>query len=298
MLDLAIIGGGPAALSAAIYAARAGVKVQIFEKADFGGTLPEISRIENYPGFLGAGRELADSMRSQAEQAGAVLSYGECTSVEVISPQSATDLVAPVTSNHISTMAPVLQLMIDGELVQTRAVLVASGSEPRKLPFHLQIPASYCALCDGPLVKGKNVVVVGGANSAVQESLFLSNLAAKVTIITHSRLKADQELLDRLPRSSNITIIENTEPTPEFLEQFDHCFVYIGKNPATKFLPAAILDASGYVKCRNQGHFPHQTSLQGVFAAGDVCENSVKQVVTAAGDGAAAAIEITNYLKS
>ncbi len=289
MLDLAIIGGGPAALSAAIYAARAGLKVQVFEKADFGGTLPEISRIENYPGFLGAGRKLADSMRSQAKQAGATLSYGECTSIQAVPPQSNAPATPPATS-----ASPVLQFVIDDEPLQARTILIATGSEPKKLPFSLQIPVSYCALCDGPLVKGKNVVVVGGANSAVQEALFLASLAAKVTIITHSHLKADRELLDRLPHHTNITIIENTEPTPELLKQFDHCFVYIGKNPATKFLPSAILNESGYVRCGGQGRLPHQTSLEGVFAAGDVREDSIKQVVTAAGDGAAAAIEIAN----
>ncbi len=277
MLDLVIIGGGPAALSAAIYVARAGLNVKVFEKKDFGGVLPEISRIENYPGFLGAGKELAVSMRTQAEQAGATLEYGECTALQ--------------------RQDRGFELIIDEETVAARAVLVASGSEPKKLPFALQIPTSYCALCDGALTRGQNVVVVGGANSAVQEALYLSKLAAQVTIVTHSQLKADRELLDRLAKVANIEAIEHLEPTAAYLEQFDYCFVYIGKTPSTQFLPAELLDKSGYIQCAMQGDFPHQTALAGLFAAGDVRQGSVKQVVTAAGDGAAAAIEITEWLR-
>lgn len=277
MLDLAIIGGGPAALSAAIYAARAGLSVKVFEQKDFGGVLPEISRIENYPGFLGAGKELAISMRTQAEQAGATLEYGACTALQ--------------------RQGKGFELIIDEETVETQAVLVASGSEPKKLSFDLQIPVSYCALCDGAFVKGKHAVVVGGANSAAQEALYLSNLAAKVTVVTHSPLKADRELANRLSKVPNIEVIENLEPTATYLEQFDYCFVYIGKNPSTQFLPAEIIDQHGYVRCTMEGDFPHQTAIAGVFAAGDVRQGSVKQVVTAAGDGAAAAIEITEWLR-
>lgn len=279
MLDLAIIGGGPAALAAAIYAARAGLEVRIFEKGRFGGVLPELSNIENYPGFSGPGAELATKLSNQAAQAGAKLEYGECTAVR----ETATGF----------------ELMVDEAPVLARAVLVASGSEPRRLDFDLQIPVSYCALCDGALAKGKRVVVVGGANSAVQEALYLAGLAREVTIVTHSQLKADQELLERLARATNITVVEGLEPTVEYLEQFDYCFVYIGKTPATGFLPKEILDESEYVKTDTEtGIFLHQTAIKGVFAAGDVRQDSVKQIITAAGDGAAAAIEITEWLRA
>lgn len=277
MLDLVIIGGGPAALTAAIYAARSGLTVKVFEKSDFGGILPEISQIENYPGFLGAGKDLAVAMRNQAEQAGADLAYGECT--------------------KISQTDGAFKLVVDEEELSARSVLIASGSEPKKLTFDLLIPVSYCALCDGALTSGKRVVVVGGANSAVQEALYLSNLAVQVTIVTHSQLKADQELLDRLKKAPNISVAEHLEPTADYLNQFDYCFVYIGKNPATKFLPSQILDQSGYIQCLNEEDFPHQTAVKGLFSAGDVRQNSIKQVVAAAGDGAAAAIEIGEWLR-
>ncbi len=279
MHDLVIIGGGPAALSAAVYAARAGLGVKVYEKAEFGGVLPIIAELENYPGFLGPGKELAAKMRTQAEQLGAELEYGECTSARKLPDGT-------------------FELVIDESPIHAKSVLVASGSEPKRLAFDLSIPVSYCALCDGAFTKGKNIVVVGGANSALQESLYLANLAASVVIVTHSQLKADQQLIARLTQYPNIKVVENVEPTRDLLEQFDYCFVYIGKKPSTSFLPDEVLAHDGFVNTDTASHLPHQTILAGLFAAGDVRSGSVKQIVTAAGDGAAAAIEVTEYLHS
>lgn len=287
MIDLAIIGGGPAALTAAIYAARAGLQTQVFEKSDFGGVLPVIPLVENYPGFMGEGKELALKMRQQAQTMSASLVYGECTRLDLSASQPASGFT----------------LTIDDTRVTARTVLVASGSEPKKLGFDLAIPVSYCALCDGAFAKDKNAVVVGGANSALQEALYLANLAKKVTIITHSQLKADQELIDRARQVSNITIVENVEPTRAYLEAFDYCFVYIGKTPATHFLDSTLLDPHGYIvtgkassATNNRKQFNYQTKIPGLFAAGDVRQGSTKQIVTAAGEGAAAAIEILDFL--
>ncbi len=282
MLDVAIIGGGPAALAAAIYAARAGLWAKVFEKAEFGGILPNISQIENYPGFLGEGKQLALQMRTQAKQAGAELAYGECTEVQKLEQG--------------------FRLEIDEEWVRTRAVIVATGSKPKELSFMPSAPVSYCALCDGPLVRGKKVAVIGGANSAVQEALFLAKIAKSVTIITHSQLKADQELLSRLSQYSNIHTIEQLEPTAENLSEYEHIFVYIGKLPATDFLQNlaekyAILGRDGYVLAdASNPDFPHQTVLEGLFVAGDVRDGALKQVVVAAADGAEAAIEVNKFL--
>lgn len=278
MLDLAIIGGGPAALTAAIYAARAGLQVKVFEKSDFGGILPTIPRIENYPGFMGDGKALALSMRQQAETMGASLEYGECTQLK---PQDEG-----------------FNMTVDGVQTTARTVLVASGSEPKHLNFNLSIPVSYCALCDGALARGKNVAVVGGANSALQEALYLGNLAEQVTVITHSQLKADQELIRRARQIPNLVIIENREPTPDYLETFDYCFVYIGKTPATSFLSSDLLDSAGYVITGGPTGTAFQSKLSGLFAAGDVRQGSTKQIVTAAGEGATAATEIINFLSA
>lgn len=273
MLDLAIVGGGPAALTAAIYAVRAGLAVKVFEGNSFGGVLPTIPQIENYPGFMGAGAELAQKMQTQAQQLGAKLEYQECRQVRK------------------SEEGFVLELE-DAE-VAAKSVLIATGSHPKHLDFDLEIPVSYCALCDGAFARDKRVVVVGGANSAVQEAIYLADLAAKVTLVTHSQLKADQELQNRLKKCQNVEIMEGLEPTAEFLNQFDYCFVYIGKNPATVCLAGLeVTDAQGYVVCKNG----HQTAIPGLFAAGDVRQSTVKQVVTAAADGAAAAIEVKAWL--
>lgn len=271
MLDLAIIGAGPAALSAAIYSARAGLRTKVFERKSYGGVLAEIPFLENYPGYVGAGQDLAKSMCRQSEQAGVQFSYGECLQISKKPDGSA------------------FELMIDDEEVAARTVLIATGSEPKTLDFDVNVPVSYCALCDGALAQGKNIAVVGGANSAVQESIYLARLAQAVTIITRSKLKADQSLLDNLSKLSNIKVLEHTEPTADLLNQFDYCFVYVGKTPSTRFLARSVLDQEGYVICSKQ---THQTEVKGLFAAGDVRAGTIKQVVTAAGDGAAAAVEI------
>lgn len=274
MLDLAIVGGGPAALTAAIYAVRAGLKVKVFESNSFGGVLPTIPLIENYPGFLGAGAELAQKMQDQAQQLGAQLEYQECQSVE------------PRENGFI--------LKLEDTEEAAKSVLVATGSKPRTLDFELEIPVSYCALCDGAFARGKNIVVVGGANSALQEALYLADLANKVTIVTHSRVKADQELQERVKNCENIQVIEDLEPTASFLNQFEYCFVYIGKNPVTDCVRnLKVVDPQGYIICLNE----HQTAISGLFAAGDVRQGAVKQIVVAAADGATAAIEIRDWLK-
>lgn len=283
-LDLAIIGGGPAALSAALYAARAGLKVSVFERSNIGGALAEISHISNYPGFDGPGPELAAKMRESAVKAGATIDYGECTK---LLPQA----------DHF-------ELTIDGEAVSARAVLVATGSEPRHLDVATSRPVSYCALCDGDLVRGKKVAVVGGANSAVQESLYLAGLAGSVTLISHSPFKASPDIMTRAKSVKNIIFQPETEATTALLDSFDHIFVFIGKKPATSFLEplaktvtkASLLDKNGYILCNNQNS-AHETIIPGLFAAGDVRSGALRQAITAAADGATAATEIAEYLK-
>lgn len=284
MVDLVIIGGGPAALSAAIYAARGGLNVKVYEKADFGGILPQIAKIDNYPGYSGGqGSGLAGEMRTQAERAGAELIYGECTDID--------------------KRDGVFYLTIDEEVITAKSVLVASGSRPRELDFVPPVPVSYCAICDGPLVKGKHVAVIGGANSAVQEALYLATVAQDVTLITHSAMKADAKLLAQLPKYPNIQVVEHVEPNAENLAEFDHVFVYIGKLPATQFLEKmaekyAILSHDGYVVTDTNSRLPYQTVVDGLFAAGDVRDGSTKQVVVAAAEGAQAALEVSDYLKT
>ena len=266
MLDLAIIGSGPAALAAAIYAGRSGLKTAVFEKEKFGGALIEIAKIENYPGFIGTGTELAEILKKQVASAGVEIKYGACESIN--------------------------PLIIDGEEIETKATLIATGSEPRTLDFDPKIPVSYCVLCDAPLYKGKKVAVIGGGNSAIQESLHLAELVESVTIFTHSKLKAEPYLIEKISKLKNVEIKENVEIDAESLKDFAAVFVFIGKRPATTFLPAEVLTGYGHIKTNG-----HQTTIPNLFAAGDVREGSIKQAITSAADGVEAVIEILGYLK-
>lgn len=267
MIDVAIIGSGPAALTAAIYTARAGLETVVFEKKQYGGLLSEIDEIDNFPGFMGSGADLAKNLLEQTKKAGAKIEYGECESIE------------PLT--------------IDGEKVEAKVVLIATGSEPKKLPQKKDKPISYCAICDAPLYKNKNVLVVGGGNSAVSSALTLAKIVNKLTLVNRSNLKAEQSLIDQLKTFSNVEIFENTPLENKFFENIDGVFAFIGEQPATSFLPKEILNQDGYIITdENQ-----MSKIKGVFAAGDVREGSIRQAVTAAADGAAAALKIESYLK-
>lgn len=266
MLDLAIIGSGPAALTAALYAARAGLKTEVFEKNRFGGALPDISHLANFPGFDGEGKDLGEKLVAQAKSAGAKISYGTCTS---LSP-----------------------LIIDDEKIEAKAILIATGSAPRTLEVETTSPVSYCVLCDGTLYKEKNVCIVGGGNSAIGEAVHLAKIAKSVTIISHSCLKAQPALIAELKSFENVKILEDTEPTSELLDSFDGVFVLIGKCPATSFVPKDLLDNSGFIKTDDN----FMTKTPGIFAAGDVRSGSIKQAVTAAAEGASAALAIADFL--
>ena len=286
VLDAAILGAGPAGLSAGIYLARAGLKCTVFSSGPIGGALQEISKISNYPGFLGSGPELAETMKKQAELAGARIEYGKCTSIKKAEKDGSDTR---------------FMLEIDGAEILARAVLIASGSEPKTLPFEPSKPVSYCALCDGDLIKDKNVAVIGGGNSALQEALYLAGLAKKVTVISHSALRAEQCLQSRAQDAQNMEILEGIEPTIKLLDGFDHIFVYIGKQPASGYLRGLdkrILDERGEILTGEGGQQLHETAVSGLFAAGDIRSGAVRQVVTAAADGATSAIEIIDFLKN
>ncbi len=300
MLDLAIIGSGPAALSAALYAARLGLTVRILEKSVYGGTLAEISDLRNYPGFQGDGITLAKQMHDQVSAYPSVsLSRMACTDLSVKSPM-------PEAQDSDQKNTQYFELTLDDEeQLPSRTVLVASGASHRHLPFELKVPVSYCALCDGELARGKRVAVVGGANAAVQESMFLAKLAKSIDLYTHSQLKADAVLQTELRQFANIIVHEWVEPTAELLNKFDYVFVFIGQTPDTKFLCQLpgypqLLDSSGYLltgkSAANKSDLSHETRISGLFAAGDVRSGVIHQVITVAGDGAAAAIEIAQSL--
>lgn len=288
--DFVIIGSGPAAMSAAIYAARDKKAPLVLERDNMGGLAATISKIENYPGFIGTGAELMQTMRSQAESFGAKFDYGEIT--------------------KLAQSDAGIDLEIDGdEHLLARAVLVATGTERVRLgiPGEDLPGVSYCATCDGPLIRGQNVLVIGGGNSAVQEAFYLLKFCDKATLLVRSRLRCDDTLRERLEHEPRISVELGVVPTK--IEQSDqelsvisedgrtfsahNIFIFIGQRPATAFLPAEVLaEDSSVVTDKN-----YMTKIPGLFAAGDCRYESVHQVVAATGEGAAAAVAIRNYLK-
>ncbi len=289
--DLAIIGAGPAGLTAGLYAARAGLSVAVFERAAAGGQLAQTERIENYPGFPQGqgGFELAWSMKEQAERFGVNIVSEEVISVDLALPEKV--IVTPFES------------------YAAKAVVVASGARPRKLglPQEAELSGhgvSYCATCDGGFFRDKTVAVVGGGNTAVADALYLSRLAKKVYLI-HRRdtLRASAVYYSQIAASPNIEFIGSTTveslhgsdgalcgisvaqvglPELQYLE-VDGLFVAVGTEPNTEFLNGQLaLDDAGYIIAGETG----ETNLSQVYAAGDVRTKSLRQVVTAVSDGA------------
>ncbi|MDR1032973.1 MAG: FAD-dependent oxidoreductase [Candidatus Nomurabacteria bacterium] len=299
MKELVIIGSGPAALSAAIYAARESIDTTVYEQSTFGGQVATISRIDNYPGFPDGidGEELMERMQSQAEKLGAKLEYGEVTELK-------------------PTPSKTVLVTVDGEEVEARAVLVASGwtYSTMDIPGEAEYKnrgVHYCATCDGPFYKEKKVIVIGGGNSAAQEAIFLSKFASSVEILARSTFKADAvlqnkvakhgiavhestQILEVLGDSKNVTSLKVEDDDGEHEVTADGVFVFVGIRPSNGFVAGTgiELDATGYIKTDGG----YQTALPGVFAAGDIRSGSTKQIVTAAGEGAAAAKVVGKYL--
>ena len=289
ILDVAIVGSGPAAFTAALYVARENLAVTVFEREAVGGLTGTISKIENFPGFEGTGAGLMKKMRGQAEAFGARVEYGECTAVRRL-------------KGHF-------KLTIDDMPVEARSVIVTTGSERRKLGIEGEDgPAvSYCATCDAPMTEGKEVLVVGGGNSAAQEAFHLLKYCKSVRILVRSGMRCNDVLKKRLEAEGRIEVV--TGVTPEKIErkkgrlvvkseeggdfEADYLFVFIGMQPATGFLPAEILGEDGSVKTKQN----FETDIAGLFAAGDCRMGNVKQAIVAAGEGASAAVGVSKYLE-
>ena len=299
--DVAVIGAGPAGLTAGLYAARAGLRTAVFERLSPGGQLAQTERIENYPGFAeGAGGfDLAWSMKEQAERFGVQIINEEVSSLDLVSP--------------------VKQLVTPYGAYGARSVIVATGARPRKLavPGEVELTGhgvSYCATCDGSFFRGKTVMVVGGGNTAVADAIYLSRLAERV-ILVHRRdkLRATPVYHEQLTKLENVSFMWSTEVRALHGEEgklvsaqvehlgdgtletvpVDGVFVAVGTQPNTEFLAGALpLDAGGYIAASESG----ETSIPGVFAAGDVRAKTLRQVVTAVSDGAVCAEQAANHV--
>jgi len=301
--DLIVIGGGPAGLSAALYAAREGIETLIIERSGVGGQAGTTERIDNYPGFAQGigGAELADAMREHAER----------FDVEILQAQTVTSIEAQGDYKMISTES--------GDSYCSRSLLLTPGATYRRLnvPGEEDLIGAgihFCATCDGPFYKGQELLVVGGGNSGVEEGLFLTKFATKVTILeVGERLRASQILQEKAASHSQIEVRLNTTVV-EFKEDGKlssvvikntasgeteeitpgAVFVFIGLLPNTAFVKGSVdLDQWGSISTSPT----METSLEGVFAAGDARSGSTKQVASAVGEGATAALMIRQYLE-
>ncbi len=300
--DLIIVGAGPAGMTSAIYGARYGMKTLLLEGKVAGGAQATSPGIENYPGFTFiSGMELADKMKEHALKSGAIIK--EITEVTKISRDEAAKEFTIVTKR--------------GEF-KAKAVILAMGGEYRKLgvPGEKEYSGrgvSYCATCDGPLFRGKTVVVVGGGNTAVTEALYLSDLAEKTYLVhRRDRLRAEQVLQDQI-LSSNVEIlwdtvvkeikgeqlvthivVENVKTGEQREIKVDGVFMALGIVPSSdlaKDMGVELNDYGEIITDKKQ-----RTNIPGVYAAGDVT-NTMKQVVVAAGNGAIAADTAYEYVR-
>ena len=301
VLDVAIIGAGPAGLTAGLYAARSGLSCAMFERLTPGGQLATTEHLENYPGFTQStsGFELTMLMHEQATRFGA-RTVGE----EV----RAVDLAATPKKRTTAFGA-----------YEAKAVIIATGSRPAKLelPMEQQLEGhgvSYCATCDGNFFRGRDVVVVGGGDTAAADAIYLSRICNKVhlvhrrdtlraTAIYHQRLRElgnlefvwDSEVVNYLAEDGKVGGVR-VRSTKDGSERDIACaavFIAIGMRPNTEFLEGALpLDETGYIIADERG----ATQVQGVFAAGDVRTKVLRQAVTAVSDGAVCADEIAEFL--
>ena len=297
MFDLIILGSGPAGLTASIYAARAGLRFTVIEKEYMGtGQIAYAERVDNYPGFYGLdGYTLGEKFREHAEALGTKFIEGKVTVL------ANADGVWSITFS-------------DGCTTQTKAVIYALGASPRKLgiPGEAELTGrgvSYCALCDGAFFAGKAVAVIGGGDTALSDALYLSKSAEKVYLV-HRRdtFRANKALTDKVLAVPNIQpvykavpaeIIGTDKVTGLRLSDgelaVEGVFIAIGTVPNTKLLDGlSVLDGYGYIRAGEDGVTP----AEGLFAAGDVRTKSVRQVITAAADGAIAVNSVCIYLNN
>lgn len=298
--DIIIIGGGPAGLAAAVYTCRALLKTVIFEKRYLGGQLIGTELIENYPGFpdVITGIDLTQRMETQAKQFGADIRYEDVLKLDV------EDKVKIVTT--------------DSGKYASQIVILAAGADPKKL----EVPGenefygkgvSYCATCDGAFYKNKDVVVVGGGDSAVTEGIFLTKYAKTVKIIhRRDQFKATKIYLDDAFSNPKISIVLNTIVESIYGKEkiegvitrhvitgekkhipCEGVFIFIGSSPNTAFLGNLLCVDPG---CHIETNMHMETAVQGIYAVGDVRKNSYRQIATAVGEGVTAAIAAEHKL--
>ena len=293
--DLVILGGGPAGMTAAIYAGRYNLKVALISN-NFGGTANLAGEVENWPGAISSGVEIMKSIKEQAEKFGA-----EMKTLNV---------------NSVKKDGEFFVIQNDGEEIKAKSLIVAFGTQHRKLGVpgegeFLGKGVTYCATCDGNFFRNKTVAVVGGGRSATKAALYLSEICEKVYLIhRRNNLRCEPIECQRIENKENIELIydanvkeiigENVVKKIKVLQNdaereidVNGVFIEIGANPSTETLSELGLELeNGYIKTDKET----KTNVEGVFAAGDITNNNVKQMINAAGEGAVAAINVYDYL--
>ncbi|CAN5116927.1 thioredoxin-disulfide reductase [soil metagenome] len=303
--DVIIVGAGPAALTAAIYTTREDIDTLIFERGVIGGLAAVTDKIDNYPGFAEGieGLTLAGELQKQAERFGAVIELGEVTGIH--------------------DEGELKRLETTSGDMYAKAVLLATGSDYKKLgiPGELEFYARgvhYCATCDGAFYRDKRLVVVGGGNSAVQEAIFLTRFASHIDLLVRSTIKASdvlQQDLQTYVDNGKVTVHLNTS-TDEIVGdsekmvtkvtgthdgqkvdfETDGVFIFVGLDPNSQFIADTCIkrDEIGFIM--TDQHM--QTSMPGVFAAGDIRSGATMQIASAAGEGATAALKLREFLEA
>lgn len=299
--DIVIIGAGPAGLTAGIYAARARMNVLLLEKAVPGGQVLVTDWIENYPGFPEgiSGFDLSEKMKTQAEELGLKIETAEVHSLNLA--------------------GKVKEIILKDRSITSKSLIIASGASPRKLGIgedkFMGKGISFCATCDAPFFKDKIVVAIGGGDTAVQEAVFLTKFAKKVYLV-HRRdeLRAEKILQERAFENDKIEIIwdsvatgvegffgvesvkiKNVKTNENKTLKADGCFIWVGILPNTDFLNESLkTDETGFIQADKN----MQASVPGVFAVGDVRDTPLRQIATAVGDGAMAAVNAEHFIEN
>ncbi|AMO86826.1 Thioredoxin reductase [Solibacillus isronensis B3W22] len=299
--DVVIIGAGPAGMTAAVYASRANLSTLMIERGIPGGQMANTEAVENYPGFdTILGPELSTKMFEHAKKFGAEYAYGDVN--EIIDGEE-------------------YKIIVSGKKqYKTRTIIITTGAEYKKLgvPGETELGGrgvSYCAVCDGAFFKQKKLIVIGGGDSAVEEGIYLTRFADKVTIVhRRDKLRAQKIIQDRAFANEKIDFIWNTTVKEihevdgkvgkvtlvstvdgtETEEAADGVFVYVGMLPLTSpFASLNILNEAGYIVTNEK----METSIPGIYAAGDVRDKMLRQIVTATGDGSIAAQSAQHYVE-
>ncbi|MDO1605113.1 thioredoxin-disulfide reductase [Lactobacillus sp. YT155] len=300
--DVIVIGAGPGGLTAALYASRANLSVAILDRGIYGGQMNNTAEIENYPGFESImGPELGEKMFASSTRFGAEFLYGTVSKIEQKGDQKI------VTT--------------DEETYETSVVIIATGSEYKKIGVpgedeYSGRGVSYCAVCDGAFFKDQDVVVIGGGDSAVEEGVYLTQMAKSVTIVhRRDQLRAQQILQDRAFKNDKIKFVWNAltdeiqgdgnevtgvkyhdkETGEEHVLPASGAFIYVGIQPLTDaFEDLGILDEQGWIDTNDN----METKIPGVYAIGDVRKKELRQITTAVGDGGIAGQQAFNYIQT